>query len=80
MNNSIKNLLSSSTISKTWKIVRDIAGVVLLISTFLTSSASPILLPPNVSVWLGAVSIVSAIITGRAQLDTSGAGKKVKIV
>lgn len=75
----LKHILSNESIGNTWKVIKSIAGTVFLITTFLTSSASPILLSSKVQVWLGAIAVFCAIIVGRAQVDTSGTERKVKI-
>jgi hypothetical protein len=67
----IKTTFSSENISKGWKITRNIAGTVSSISLFATSSACPIVFDPKISMWLGAIGLISGIIAGGAQANTS---------
>jgi hypothetical protein len=68
--NKLKTTFSSANISKGWKIVRNVSGSISTIALFATSSACPIILPANVSVWLGAIGLVAGVIAGRAQMNT----------
>ena len=67
----IKEILSSKNISKGWKITRNVTGIIFMVGTLLTSPVCPIILAPSITMWIGWVTLVSGVISGRAQLDTS---------
>lgn len=62
---------SDANISKGWRITRNVAGGIFVISSFLSGPASPIVLGALVIKWLGLISIVSGVVAGVAQGDTS---------
>jgi hypothetical protein len=67
----IKERLSSDNISKGWKTTRNIAGVVFSIGMLLTSPICPIVIAPTATMWIGWITLVAGVISGRAQLDKS---------
>jgi hypothetical protein len=69
--NKISFRLSSSNISKGWKITRNIAGGIFVIGSLLTGPVCPIVFSAEVSLWIGWITLVSGVVSGRAQLDTS---------
>ena len=63
----IKDRLSSKTIHPTWKKVRNVAGVTFVIGSLIT--AAPIAIPASIASWIGYITLVSGVVSGRAQLN-----------
>jgi hypothetical protein len=69
----VKHTISSTNISKGWKIVRGVATVVFVIGGLLTGPACPIVFSTTTIWWIGATTTVSGVIAVGAQMNT---GKK----
>ena len=67
----LKITLSSDSIGKTWKVIRNIFGCIFIVTSLLTSPVCPIVFAPNITLWLGWITLVSGVIAGKAQLDKS---------
>jgi hypothetical protein len=65
----VSERLSSENIGDTWKKIRNVFGVVFIVSSLV--GAAPISLPVGIATWIGYITLVSGVIAGRAQLDTS---------
>jgi len=69
--NKVSVTLSSDNISKGWKITRDVSLGVYMVTSFLAGPASPIVLGALAVKWMGLISVVSGVVAGVAQTDTS---------
>jgi hypothetical protein len=67
----VKERISSSNISDTWKMVRNVSGVIFTIGSL--TLALPVTLPVAVTSWISWTVLATGVIAGRAQLNT---GKK----
>jgi len=65
----LKERFSSETISDNWKKVKKVSGAVFIVSSLIT--AAPITLPVTVAAWVGYLTLVSGLISGRAQMNKS---------
>jgi hypothetical protein len=73
----VKNRLSSDNISKSWKKVRNISGIVATAGGLVSAiPRSIVVLPATLITWVGYMTLVSGVIAGRAQLNT---GKEINI-
>lgn len=71
MKEELNKRLSSDTIGDGWKKVRNIAGVVYVVGSLVVTPLFPFALPATVVQIASWITLVSGVIAGRAQLDTS---------
>lgn len=70
--NKVSFQLSDSNISKGWKVVRNIAAGVFVIGGIIGNPAtSPFVIGAVALKWVGLITVVSGVIAGRAQADTT---------
>lgn len=63
--------LSSSNISKGWKIIRNVSAIVAMLGGIFTGPACPIVLTATATWWISSATTVASIIAFGAQATTT---------